>query len=103
MTKTVWYNGDVDFVGGSGMNTLQEFTEEILKSEDEGMKEIFSNLGADFTYESVHSALLEEGVSAIKVPNNIVNDESWSEDDIERISENETVGKGYTKVFGFSL
>lgn len=95
MSKSIWYNPDHDFIGSTGVDTIEELA--ALVVQDGEVAELFD---APATVESVVEALDAIGVEPFIIPSAHLYRESYDTGYSWPCSIDARPGRGYVKVVG---
>lgn len=100
MKKQIWYNGTVDYIGATGVDTVRQMAE--LAAADRSIVEALDIIEWPASVHIVETALHERGVEALAVPVAAFRNEVWEGQEISIHLEGRP-GRGRIKVLGTSL
>lgn len=100
MSKRIWYNPEVEYIGATGVNSAEEMA--TLALED---GEVLNALDVDegATVSDVVKVLNIHGILPEIVPSSYLRRERWDATQTTACAIDEKPGRGYVKVLGVSL
>lgn len=101
MKQQIWYNDSGEYVGATGVDSVRELAELVVK--DGFASGVIILDKDDPTVDEVEEVLLDLGVHALAVPVRHFPKEQWDSSRVRSMGVGDKPGRGFIKVLGLHL
>lgn len=104
MRKSIWFNPEADYIGATGVNSVEDLAELVLADGSEHIVDLFDfDPDVELTVSDVAKVLDFYGVRPEIVPVSYLRREQWDSAQTFPCEIDARPGRGYVKVLGVGL